>query len=136
MLTIEIPGEVVAKKNSQRVVRFGKGEKARYAIRPSKAYDAYSGFAVPFLKATTKRWKGGYPVIAEVFFYRQTRRKFDLDNMHSSVLDVLVNAGIIDDDAMTHVIPKIDRHGWEVDKENPRVVVKIYEYQPTEETQP
>lgn len=127
-MIIRIPGNVIAKKNSQMVVKFGNHS----SIRPSKAYTKFANQAVSHLYGQPE-WPGNYPVIVEMFFFRESRRKFDLDNMQGSILDVLVNAGILKDDSMTHVIPKIYKHGWDVDKNNPRSVVKIYEYPLTTE---
>jgi len=124
VVEIIIEGQVVAKKNSQRVVRMGK----RYAIRASAAYDKYAKQACIQLLGTEK-WNGSYPVIVEMFFYRQTKRAFDLDNMQGSILDILVNAGILEDDSMRHVIPKIKYNGWRIDKEFPRTEITIKETQ-------
>ena len=120
-MKITIQGQVIAKKNSQRVVRMG----ARYAIRASKAYEKYAKTAIQ--EASQYVWEGDYPVVVEMFFYRQTKRSFDLDNMQGSILDILVNAGVLEDDSMRHVIPKIKEHGWEIDKTNPRTEIHIYQ---------
>ncbi len=121
-VNITIFGQVIAKKNSQRVVRMG----SRYAIRASKAYEKYAKTAIQ--QASAHKWKGEYPVIVEMFFYRQTKRQFDLDNMQGSILDILVNAGVIEDDSMLYVIPAIHKHGWQIEKDNPRTEIIIREY--------
>ncbi len=122
-MNITIQGQVIAKKNSQRVVVMGR----RHAIRASKAYESYAKGAVVDLNGL--KWEGNYPVVIEMFFFRKTKRSFDLDNMVSSILDILVNAKVIEDDSMLHVIPKIYRHGWQVEKDNPRTELMITEYE-------
>jgi len=123
-MNITIQGQTIAKKNSQRVVKMGQ----RHAIRASKAYESYAKGAVIDLMGL--KWEGSYPVVIEIFFFRQTKRSFDLDNMVSSVLDILVNAKVIEDDSMLHVIPKIHKHGWQIEKDNPRTELTITEYSP------
>jgi len=118
-MKIIIPGNTIAKKNSQRVVRMGK----RYAIRASKAYDKWEKSALQHLQHTYPGtvWEGGYPLLFHIFFWRANKRKFDLSNMLEGSQDVLQKAGIIEDDSMRHVVPVFD--GWGVDRGNPRVEI-------------
>lgn len=58
-------------------------------------------------------------------FYRATRRKFDHLNIAQGPLDLMVEAGILADDDMIHVLPGCFE--WSVDKDNPRVEVVISE---------
>lgn len=125
-LRFTIPGQTIAKKNSQRVVRLG----SRAAIRPSKAYDAWEKAAL--LELALQRipaWPGPYPVELRLFFFRQTMAKWDISNMIEGTQDVLQKAGILADDSMLHVVPVIDMrpsgYGWAIDKANPRVEVMI-----------
>ena len=125
-LKFAIPGQVIAKKNSQRVVKLGRVR----AIRPSKAYDAWEEVALQELQyKRIPEWRGTYPVELRVFFFRKTKAKFDLSNMLEGVQDVLQKSGIIVDDSMNHVVPVIERrpsgYGWAIDKENPRVEIHI-----------
>lgn len=122
-MNITIPGEAIAKKNRMRVIKFGK----RASIRTSKLYDQYACSALNHLMGY-KPWRGNYPVIVEMYFYRETLRSFDFDNLQNSIQDILVSSGIIEDDTMNHVIPKIKDHGWEKDKDNPRAEITISEY--------
>jgi len=125
-MKITILGEVISKKNSRIPVKIGK----RIINIPSKAYKAYEKQALLQLEDEFP-WDRRYPVIVETFFYRKTLRTFDFDNMQASINDVLVTAGIIEDDSMNHIIPKIKDRGWEKDKDNPRVQIEIYEYTPS-----
>lgn len=124
-MKIIIPGEVIVKKNSQIPVRMGK----RTVIMPSNKYMKYEKQSVASI-GWQAAWEGGYPCIVEMFFYRKTKRKFDLDNLQSSVLDILVKANQIEDDSMNFVIPRIKGFGWGLDKDNPRAEVLITKYCP------
>jgi len=126
-MIIIIPGQTIAKKNSQRIMRFKNQGRVTRGIAPSEAYKNYSDFSIIQLYRAEK-WKGSYPVIVEMFFYRRTKAIFDLDNMQGSVLDILVNAGVLLDDSMDFVIPAIKKNGWDVDKDNPRAEITILEY--------
>lgn len=121
-MKITIPGNAISKKNSQRVILMGK----RRSIRPSEAYDKWDKQACLHLRLMgIQPWKGSYPVDIQFFFYRQNRRKFDIDNLFCGALDVLQKVGFLEDDSMSHVIPVYG--GWEIDKEHPRVELFISE---------
>lgn len=121
-MKITIPGDTISKKNSQGAVLIGKYCQVIF----SKQYKKYAKHAASYLRGVPK-WKGSYPVIVETYFYRKTLRIFDFDNMQATVNDVLVKAGILEDDSMRHVIPAIRGKGWEKDKDNPRVEILIKE---------
>ena len=116
-MKICILGEVISKKNSQRIVRFG----GHSSIRPSKAYDKYQKSAVEQLQGL--EWQGEYPVKMTMYLYRQSLRRFDYDNMLNAVQDCLVKAGVIDDDTMNHLTPVV--LGWEKDDMRPRVEIEL-----------
>ena len=119
-MKITILGEVISKKNSQRIVRYG----GHSSIRPSKAYDKYQKSAIEQLQGL--EWAGNYPVTMTMYLYRRSLRKFDYDNMLNAVQDCLVKAGVIDDDDMKHLVPIIA--GWEKDDTKPRVEIVLEEY--------
>jgi len=127
-MKIIIPGNAVAKKNSQRIIRLGR----LASIRPSKAYDAWEKTALQYLMLQRVQWwPGSYPVELHLFYYRMTMQKFDLSNMIEGVQDVLQKAGVLHDDSMRHVVPVFERrpegYGWAVDKANPRTEITIRE---------
>ena len=68
------------------------------------------------------------PVFMEYTWVEPDRRR-DLDNISSFgrkvIQDALVNAGVLKDDGWKHVVGFSDR--FRVDKENPRIEVKIRE---------
>jgi len=124
---ITIPGDTIAKKNSQRIVRLGKFP----SIRPSAAYDKWDKAARQHLQTLRVLPVTKYPVRLHLFFFRSTRRKFDLSNMIEGVQDVLQKMEILEDDSMAHVVPVIEKreegYGWALDRENPRVEIEILE---------
>lgn len=65
-----------------------------------------------------------YPVSMTIVFYVKDNRRKDMDNMLTSIQDVLVKAGIIEDDSWQFVRPiTIDCAG--IDKDNPRAEIWI-----------
>jgi len=88
---------------------------------------------IPYTPARTRRWEahvaGCYqgpkfdgPVRVEMAFYRETRRRCDLDNLSKSVWDAL-NGVAYDDDAQ--IIESCQYRA--LDRERPRVEVTITE---------
>lgn len=63
-----------------------------------------------------------YPITITVIFYRDTERKYDLDNAYSSVADALTLAGVIEDDNVNFVECVTLQHGGK-DKNNPRAEI-------------
>lgn len=115
---IIIPGEVIAKKNSKQIFCRGRFP----VVIPSKAYETWHQSAQNALRGT-KRVEGVQSI--EVTFYRRTEAKYDLSNMLESVMDLLVDAGVIEDDNI-RVVPKVTAiHGGK-DSLNPRAEVLIH----------
>ncbi len=119
---LTISGETPSLKNSKQIVQAGRFPK----LVPSKAYKKWAKQVLRKLKRCElvgRPWH--YPVIIDFHFYRTTRRRFDYVNLCQGPLDLMVEAGILDDDDMTCVIP--GQWAWDVDQANPRVEVTIYE---------
>ena len=135
-----IPGDVPSLKNSKQLAVLGTlpGRNGlpyktwlnrllrQIKIVPSKAYQRYARRALPLLKqCNLVGYDWQYPVTIHFYFYRATRRKFDHLNIAQGPLDLMVEAGILADDDMAHVIPGVFE--WGVDKDNPRVEIVISE---------
>lgn len=56
--------------------------------------------------------------------YSENKRKFDLSNKAESIMDLLVDAGILQDDNY-EVVPKLILEYGGISKENPRCEIEI-----------
>ncbi len=87
-----LDGETPSKKNSRINTRSGRSF-------PSKKYSEWHKSAVASLK---KQWQGkppaDFPLAVYADFFHSTKRKRDADNQLSSILDTLVDAGVLLDD--------------------------------------
>lgn len=115
-----IPFEPVTKKNSQQIIYV----KGRAMIIPSKKYKDYEKSATQALMFSTEYID--YPVEVTCYFFMKTKRKCDLTNLLEAVDDVLVKAGILEDDNYT-IIVSHDGSRVFYDKENPRTEIYIKE---------
>lgn len=92
---ISIPGEVPAKKNSRINTRSGRSF-------PSKRYSEWHGKAVFLLRKAQMEGQMpvdvDYPVTVQLTFCHGDNRRRDSDNGVSSVLDAMVDAGVLSDD--------------------------------------
>ena len=118
-----IPLPPVTKKNSQRIIKVN----GRPIIIPSAKYVAYEREAIKHLQV----YLGGkeppkitYPCNIECKFYMPTHRAVDRANLEQAIQDVLVRAGILEDDNRDIAATS---DGTEVlyDKDNPRTVINI-----------
>ena len=115
-ITIDLPP--ITKKNSQQIVR----AKGHYMVLPSKQNRKYEKEASKMLK-----WKDepiDYPVNLECKFYMPTRRRVDIANLTSAIHDVLVHAGVLEDDNR-NIVYSMDGSRVLYDKEHPRTEITI-----------
>lgn len=91
-MKLTIKGETPAKKNSKIRTRTG-------CMIPSKQYQAWHESAMLQIRAQTAGHDTVcYPVIITLYFFHGDMRRRDSDNGTSSILDTLVDAGILSDD--------------------------------------
>ena len=109
-----IPLEPRTKKNHSMIVR-GR-------LIPSKEYAAYRRDAIMFLKPLPAPID--YPVNVKALYYMKTRRRVDLNNLHSALMDILVDAEVLLDDN-AKIVAGTDGSRVLYDKENPRTEVFI-----------
>lgn len=89
---ITLRGETPSKKNSRVNTRSGRSF-------PSKNYSQWHAGAVSEIK---RQWEGGplaEPLGVVLVFLHKDKRRRDSDNQASSVLDTLVDAGVLQDDS-------------------------------------
>lgn len=118
-----IPLAPVTKKNSQRILRNGRTGKP--FVAPSKAYTEYAKAAVLYLRPCPERPIGDR-VNVKCVFYMPTRRRVDLVNLLEAADDVLVAAGVIEDDH-SGIIAAHDGSRVQHDKARPRTEIEIAE---------
>ncbi len=117
-MRIEIKGRIPSKKNSKMIVCRGKFPQ----VLPSKSYTEWHKEAsrqlvgIPRLKIC--------PKVVELSFYAPDKRATDLTNKAESVMDLLVDNGVIEDDNW-FCCGFISLLFMGVDKENPRVIVDL-----------
>lgn len=115
----------VTKKNSQQILKnAGTG---RPFVAPSRAYREYAEAAAWCLR-TYRLETIRQPVEVKALFFMPTRRRVDLTNLLEALDDVLVEAGVLEDD---HCGIIVSHDGSRVlyDKENPRTEVSITAYE-------
>jgi Holliday junction resolvase RusA-like endonuclease len=124
MIRFTIPLTPITKKNSQRILQ-NRRTGARF-IAPSEQYAQYQQSAMWFVPKRKEPLKG--PLTVQCIFYMPTKRRCDLTNHLEAVDDILVAAGMVEDDNYT-VIASHDGSRVYVDKDRPRTEVIITEYQ-------
>lgn len=96
-MKIEIQGTIPRKKNNKLLVKRGNSTipitKPEIQNRLNEIKRAMAG----------NKYSGEYPVTVEIVFWIKDNRRRDLDNMASSVLDCLVESGVIEDDSTKYV---------------------------------
>ena len=117
-MNLTIIGDVPSKKNSKQIIYV----KGRPLIIPSKNHKIWHTQALSQLlekKPVARQIKG-----IELIFFPSTKRKFDLTNKAESIMDLMVDAGIIEDDNYT-VLPKVTLKIGTHDKLNPRCEIYV-----------
>ena len=91
-MKITLYGRPITKKNSQQIIVAGKMRK----IIPSKQYKAYERDCLYQLLQTPRAPEGALNMAC--VYYMPTRHRVDLVNLLEATCDILVEAGIIEDD--------------------------------------
>lgn len=115
MNKITLTGRIPSKKNSKIMVCRGKTP----MLLPSAKYTEWHKDAMLQLKGVDKIDKD----ILFLTFYSPDKRPSDLSNKTESIMDLLVDAGLIEDDNW-FVIKKLVLIFGGVDKDNPRCEIE------------
>jgi Holliday junction resolvase RusA-like endonuclease len=94
---------------------------------PSKPYLVFKDIALPQLRSQAAKLGTlpiGYKCNVKLVYYRGDRRKTDLVNLQEGTLDLLVEAGILEDDNY-NIVASMDGSKVEYDKENARTEIAI-----------
>lgn len=119
-MKITLYGRPITKKNSQRIIRAGNYPR----IIPSEQYKAYERDCLYQLLQTPRAPEGALNM--ECVYYMPTRHRVDLVNLLEATCDILVEAGIIEDDN-SKIIVGHDGSRVMYDKTNPRVEITLTE---------
>ncbi len=115
--TLTIYGRIPSLKNSKQILRVGN----RVMILPSKAYKEWHKEQMLMLRNAPKI-QGVVEISALLYFPDNIRA--DIDNKMGSVLELLTDCGIIEDDKW-QIVRKITAIAMGVDKVNPRCEIQI-----------
>ncbi len=114
-------GDPHTKKNSAQILRTRSGAPF---VAPSKAYGDYETDCLRQIK------KPRSPISARVnvrcVYYMKTARRVDLANLIEATCDILVKAGVLEDDN-SKIVAAHDGSRVEHDKKNPRAEIWIEE---------
>lgn len=120
-MKLTLYGDPRTKKNSARILQ-GRG--GRRFVAPSAAFEEYQTGCLWQIRSPPE------PISARVnvrcVYYMATRRKVDLANLIEATCDILVTAGVLEDDN-SHIVAAHDGSRVDYDKQNPRVEIWIEE---------
>lgn len=109
----------VTKKNHSQIITV----KGRPILIPSKQYKQFETDCIKLIPKEYKQ-KINYPVNIKCLFYMPTRRRIDLTNLLSAIMDTLVKAEVIEDDN-SNIAAGHDGSRVYYDKEKPRIEIEI-----------
>ncbi len=123
-MKIILSGRIPSKKNSKRLIMAG----SRPLILSSKDYETWHTAASYELRSQVKgsanriRYSGPHKI--EITIFPPNKVKGDLSNKAESIMDLLVDNGVIEDDNWFEV-PEMRLAFGGVDRERPRAEVDI-----------
>lgn len=122
---IFIAGNTPSSKNSKQFVTLKNGKKLLLNSKIVRKYIDKSEMDWRFNKTEFfKMLKGKEkPYKIELYFIRDSRRKFDYINAAQIVFDLMQHYGYIEDDDSTNIIPIFK--GFEVDKAKAGVEIRV-----------
>lgn len=114
-----VQGQPATKKNSGRIVIAGNCPK----LIPSKTFKDYEDVFLWQVPADAKR-RLNLPHTMKCIYYMGTRRRVDLNNLLAATADLLVKAGVLEDDNSS-IVYSLDGSRVLYDKANPRVEIEL-----------
>lgn len=122
VVELVIPGRPITKKNHQRIIT--NRRTGRPQVIQSKDYEAYEQACLWALKKYRVHFSG--PVKLTARYWMPDRRSWpDLVGLLQATCDILEKAGIIEDDRNVVSVDGSEIAG--IDRENPRVEIKIWQ---------
>lgn len=121
MTHLTLFGNPVTKKNSMRILR---GIAGRPYVAPSKAFVDYEESCLWQIRSPQRAISARVNV--RCVYYMKTRRRVDLANLIEATTDILVKAGVLEDDN-SRIVAAHDGSRVDYDKDNPRAEIWIEE---------
>jgi len=121
-MEITLFGTPRTKKNSQRFITLKDG---RRFLLQSKLYLEYEKDCLKQITGDMQK-KIDYPIELELTIYKQDKRLSDLVGYAQSIQDILVKGKVLKDDNYK-IIKSVKTIFGGIDKENPRVEIKLKE---------
>lgn len=112
------------KKNHSRILT--NRRTGRPFVVPSSQYKDYETKALGQLGGQRQGEAISGPVNVRMTFYMPTRRRVDMVNLEQAALDILVLAGILEDDN-AYIVAGMDGSRVKLDRSNPRTEIEITE---------
>lgn len=127
--TIVLRGRIPSKKNSKIIARIQRGpQRGRTVLVSSRNHNIWHhGAKIELIEQRARPMTGRLSVAMKFWF--PDKRKSDLTNKAESVMDLLVDAGIVEDDNVT-VCPIITLEFMGIDRQDPRVEVELIKIEP------
>lgn len=140
-IDIIIPVEARPKKNNPRIlwkkadkpfeIKFGKYTACKIGYRPmiipSEGNEEFETAITPYFKEVIKSTGViNYPVNVKALYYRSSKRKIDLSNLHEALHDAMVKSGLLLDDNRD-IVASTDGSMVLYDNFNPRIEITITE---------
>lgn len=117
-----IPVKPRTKKNSSSIVTLKNG---RTLLLPSKYYKAFEKEVVNYVVSLFGNLEAiDKPINLCCVFYKEKNHRSDLVGYLQAIQDALVKAGMLLDDN-SNIVASTDGSRVELDRENPRIEVKI-----------
>lgn len=113
-----LSGNPVIKKNSKSF-----NAKMKMSL-PNPNYAAYEEYNLAYLDKTFSGGTIDFPVLFVCFFYKDSKRATDISNLYEAPQDVLVRAGVLQDDNSSIIIGH-DGSRVRYDKQYPRTEIFI-----------
>ncbi len=120
-------GNPATKKNSARILRNHSG---RPFVAPSKAFVEYEGNCLLQIKRPLSPLSARLNVCC--IYYMATARRVDLANLIEATTDILVKAGVLEDDN-SKIVAAHDGSRVLLDRKNPRAEIEIKEMEEKDE---
>lgn len=122
LLRFTIPLNPITKKNSMQII-INKRTGRPMPIQ-SKAYRDYEKECSYFMKRLDRPIDT--PINIKAIYYRATKHRVDITNLHSALHDILTKYGVIQDDDC-NIVKSTDGSRVRFDKRNPRTEIIITE---------